>query len=132
MREEPRATELLDAVAAFLRDEVLPALDGRLAFHARVAANVLDIVRRELATGDAAAADERARLAALLGREGDAATLNAELCRGLREGAFAPDDPALLAHLWATTLATVAIDQPQYETYRRAAAIARHDNDGEH
>jgi hypothetical protein len=32
-----------------------------------------------------------------------------------------PADPALIAHLWATTLAAVAIDQPSYATYRREA-----------
>ena len=121
MREEPGAPELLEAVAAFLRDEAMPALDGRLAFHARVAANVLDIVRRELEVMPRARAAEAGRLAALLGRDGDADVLNAALCDAITAGTLAHDDPALVAHLWATTLDTVAVDQPKYETYRRAA-----------
>lgn len=72
----PTASELLDAVRGFLIDEVLPATDGQLAFHSRVAANVIGIVARELElgplpadaslAGDAAAAladDVAARLA---------------------------------------------------------------------
>jgi aminoglycoside phosphotransferase (APT) family kinase protein len=47
----PTASELLDAVRAFLTDEVMPATDGPLAFHARVAANAVGIVARELELG---------------------------------------------------------------------------------
>jgi aminoglycoside phosphotransferase (APT) family kinase protein len=44
----PTASELLDAVRGFLTDQVMPATGGQVAFHARVAANVLAIVAREL------------------------------------------------------------------------------------
>jgi aminoglycoside phosphotransferase (APT) family kinase protein len=47
----PTASELLDAVRGFLTDEVMPATSGQLSFHARVAANVLGIVARELELG---------------------------------------------------------------------------------
>jgi aminoglycoside phosphotransferase (APT) family kinase protein len=47
----PTASELLDAVRGFLTDQVMPASTGQLAFHARVAANVLGIVARELELG---------------------------------------------------------------------------------
>jgi aminoglycoside phosphotransferase (APT) family kinase protein len=47
----PTASELLDAVREFLTDRVMPATDGQLAFHARVAANVLGVVARELELG---------------------------------------------------------------------------------
>ncbi len=122
MREQPSAPELLEAVAEFLTREVTPQLSGRLAFHARVAANVLAIVRRELANAPGADLAEAARLRALLGREGDGDRLNAELCRRIAAGEIATDDPALIDHLWATTMATLAVDQPNYATYRRAAA----------
>ena len=56
MQDRPDARELLDAVRAFLEEQVVPALDGTRQFHARVAANVLAIVGRELATGDDALA----------------------------------------------------------------------------
>lgn len=121
MREQPAGPELLEAAAQFLREEVLPQLAGRTAFHARVAANVLDLVRREMLLAGAAQAEEAERLSALLGRRGEAEALNRELCARIAEGLIAADDPALLDHLWATTLAAVAIDQPSYATFRRAA-----------
>ena len=58
----PSASELLDAVRGFLTDQVMAATGGQLAFHARVAANVLAIVARELdlepPPADASLADE--------------------------------------------------------------------------
>jgi aminoglycoside phosphotransferase (APT) family kinase protein len=64
----PTASELLDAVRGFLTDQVMPGTGGQLAFHARVAANVLTIISRELDLGplpaDAGLADKvAARLA---------------------------------------------------------------------
>jgi len=64
----PTASELLAAVREYLLTSVLPATSGQLAFHARVAANSLAIVARELELGpfpaDAGLADTvAARLA---------------------------------------------------------------------
>ena len=64
----PTASELLEAVREYLLGSVLPATSGQLAFHARVAANALAIVARELELGplpaDAGLADAvAARLA---------------------------------------------------------------------
>jgi aminoglycoside phosphotransferase (APT) family kinase protein len=47
----PTASELLEAVREYLLGSVLPATTGQLAFHARVAANALAIVARELEAG---------------------------------------------------------------------------------
>jgi aminoglycoside phosphotransferase (APT) family kinase protein len=47
----PTASELLEAVRQFLIDQVMPATEGQLAFHARVAANVLCVVAREIELG---------------------------------------------------------------------------------
>ena len=105
----PTATELLDAVAAVLGTAV--ERGGRVgSFEARVAANVVRIVERELRLGpaiDAAAAADRA---ALPGAPTDAATL-AEL---IRRGEIASDDPALLAHLRRDVCARIAVDNPSY------------------
>jgi hypothetical protein len=120
--DQPTASELLAAVAGFLREEISPTLSGRLAFHARVAVNVLEMVRRELALGPAAVEGEGARLKALLRRDGSLADLEAALCEAIAGGEVDPNDPALVGHLWATTLDTLAVDQPNYATYRRAAA----------
>jgi aminoglycoside phosphotransferase (APT) family kinase protein len=64
----PTASELLEAVREFLTGQVMSATTGQLAFHARVAANILGIVARELELGpippDAGLADTvAARLA---------------------------------------------------------------------
>ena len=82
MQDRPTAEQLLEAVAAFLREQVVPSTRGPLAFHARVAANALDIARREIALAPAAEARERALLVALLGADAprDAAQLNRLLC----------------------------------------------------
>jgi hypothetical protein len=122
MREQPSAAELIDAVAEFITRDVAPTLSGRLAFHARVAANVLAIVKRELELGPAADRADATRLGALLGTEGDPAALTEELCRRIETGEIAAENPALIEHLWATTLATLAVDQPGYATYRRIVA----------
>lgn len=45
----PTARELLQAVREFLAGDVAAATEGRLAFHARVAANAVAVVERELA-----------------------------------------------------------------------------------
>ena len=47
----PTTAELAAAVREFLEEEVMPATEGRLSFHARVAANVVAQLERELAGG---------------------------------------------------------------------------------
>jgi hypothetical protein len=60
----PTARELLDAVRGFLSDDVMVNTTGRLSFHARVAANMLAIVERELASpGELRPGDDWATLA---------------------------------------------------------------------
>jgi len=49
----PTAAELVAAVADFLDKDVRAACEGQVGFHARVAANVLRIVERELLDGAA-------------------------------------------------------------------------------
>jgi aminoglycoside phosphotransferase (APT) family kinase protein len=61
----PTAREILEAVRGYLTDDVMPATSGRLSFHARVAANMLAIVERELAQPEATyVGDDWASLAA--------------------------------------------------------------------
>ena len=59
----PTAAELVAAVAEFLEGDVRQATSGQVNFHARVAANALRIVERELL--DAGDSDVRAALAGL-------------------------------------------------------------------
>jgi hypothetical protein len=60
----PTAREILEAVRGYLIEDVMPATSGRVSFHARVAANMLAVVERELAQPAAAyAGDDWASLA---------------------------------------------------------------------
>jgi hypothetical protein len=118
--ERPTAAELVAAVADFLEREVQPALDNRLAFHTKVAANALRIVERELTSGSSAAAADLARLRALTGTDGDLPTLNAVLAQRIRSGELPSDDPALREHLVRSVLSRIAIDNPRYPSLREA------------
>lgn len=80
----PSAAQLAEAVEGFLRDEVMPALEGRLHFQALVAANVMAILRRELAEGAELHTAHAARLAEL-GVEDDEALVTA-IRRGDMDG----------------------------------------------
>lgn len=108
----PTAAELQSALDAFDQPDGPP--DGRLVFLARVADNARALLARETALGETAEIEECARLAALLDADGDYLDLNRQLCEALRSGKIAPRDPALLAHLRATAIARIAIDQPGY------------------
>jgi len=129
MSVRPTAAELVEAVRDFLERQALPALEGRNAFHARVAINALDIVHRELGLGVAADVGEQERLVALLGGDavGSLEELSRELCRRIRSGSLTLESPGLREHLWATTLARLAIDQPKYRSV--AAAAEKMDRD---
>lgn len=124
MQDSPRPEDLLAAVAGFLRDTALPQLQGQAAFHARVAANALDIVRRQLALAPAAEAAEAEALRRLLDAEGSLEQLNQLLCQRIASGALGLHTPGLADHLWRVTLDKLAVDQPGYETYRRMASHA--------
>ena len=126
MQDTPSPEQLLQAVARYLRDEAGPALarsgDGALAYQAKVAANMLDIAGRQLAHAPAEQAAESARLQALLGEMGSLAGLNQRLAERIVGGELAVGQPGLAEHLWLTTLAKLAVDQPGYDTYRRLTA----------
>ena len=125
MQDQPTAAELVEAVAEFIRKHAMPQLQGHTAFHARVAANALDIVKRELEIAPAANAGEEARLKDLLGRDGTLEELNRELCARIESGVVGLDTLGLTDHLWTTTLTKLAINQPNYSGYKRAVEESR-------
>ncbi|WP_421932023.1 DUF6285 domain-containing protein [Phenylobacterium sp.] len=100
MITHPRTEELVDAVARWI-DSIRPELKPRDAFLARVAVNVLGVVKREVTLGPAAEAEAVARMAALLGHTGGFEALTAELCEQLRTGGMDAATPGLLAALRA-------------------------------
>ena len=122
MQNTPTPDELLELVARYLTDMAMPLLPPAAAFHARVAANVLQVVRRQVELAPRQDAAELARLAAL-GVTTDAPApdlpaANAALARAIAEGRIESADPALLAHLWQSTFERLAVDQPGYASYR--------------
>lgn len=127
MRDQPDARDLVRGTMEFLRERVTPALSGHLAFQARVAANALETVLRELEHHPQSDAAERVRLLALLGDDAQPddtlEAMNWRLCALIREGRLTPESPGLMAHLWQTTLEKLAIDQPNYSGYRAALAM---------
>lgn len=120
MQDQPTSVELLEIIGEFLRTVAVPGLKGHAAFHALVAANAIDIVKREIAIAPRADEEERQRLKALLGQDGDLESLNQALCARIADGSLTAATPGLADHLWATTLTKLAIDQPNYSSYRRA------------
>tara|TARA_R110000868_G_scaffold51910_5_gene164437 strand:- start:4712 stop:5095 length:384 start_codon:yes stop_codon:yes gene_type:complete len=120
MQDQPTAIELVDIVAEFIRVHAIPQMTGHAAFHALVAANALDIVKRELAIAPQASREEAARLTKLLGREAPLEEMNRDLCARIEAGELTLDTPGLADHLWAITMTKLAIDQPKYSGYVRA------------
>jgi aminoglycoside phosphotransferase (APT) family kinase protein len=124
-RSLPDAAELLSSVAAFLRDEAGPRLTDRTGFLARVSANSLDIVRREIAAGPQIETEEALRLGELLSRGGSAGRLRALLCARLREDVIGLPDEKLASYLRFRALADILIDQPAYPGAVDALAVSR-------
>ena len=119
MQDEPTTTELIKAVADFLRSEITPAIKGHNAFKLRVGINALDLVTRQLALAEAADATEGARLKHLLGADGSLMELNSALSEKIASGEVDLKTPGLAEHLWQTTMDKLAVDQPNYAAYKR-------------
>ncbi|AFT72480.1 MULTISPECIES: DUF6285 domain-containing protein [Alloalcanivorax] len=120
MQDLPKDPDLLAVVAEFLRREVMPAVSNGLAFRVRVAANVVDMVQRQLTQPESIAEEEQQRLRDLLGEDGDTRLLTERLCEGIANGEFTLDTPGLADFLWFVTLHKVAVDQPRYSGYLNA------------
>ena len=134
MNDRPTGVELLRAVERFLEREVVPRLDGPQRYHARVAANVVAIVAREIETEGAQLESEWERLGALLGlREGRPASREAlrdavrERTRALTErirggdadrGAWRDD---LIDHLRRTVADKLTVSRPPRITREESA-----------
>ena len=119
MQDEPTPTELIKAVADFLRNEITPAIKGHNAFKLRVGINALDLVARQLTLADDGDAAEQVRLKQLLGADGSLLELNRVLSDKIAKGEVDLQTPGLSEHLWQTTMDKLAVDQPNYGSYKR-------------
>jgi len=122
MQDEPTPNELTKAVAEFLRNDIAPLISGHNAFKLRVAINALDLATRQLTRAQAGDQAESARLAQLLGREGSLLELNQVLAERIASGEVDLETPGLADHLWQTTMDKLAVDQPNYGSYKRELA----------
>jgi hypothetical protein len=119
MQDEPTPTELIRAVAEFLRAEIAPQISGHAAFKLRVSINALNLVTRQLELEQGSDAAEATRLSALLEMQGSLAELNRALADRIAKGEVDLQTPGLADHLWQTTMDKLAVDQPNYGSYKR-------------
>ncbi len=119
MQDEPTPIELTKSVSDFLRNDIAPLISGHQAFKLRVAVNILDLVTRQLTREEGSNAAEVERLRALLGMDGSVTDLNRTLAERIAKGEVDMATPGLAEHLWATTMDKLAVDQPNYASYKR-------------
>jgi len=103
----PTAAELIAAVAEFLETDVRDSTTGQVNFHARVAANVLRIVERELLVDSA---DDVNEALADIGFDDEA-----QLAAAIRSGAL--DDRSDQLHSALRTLVShrLSVAHPGYQ-----------------
>jgi hypothetical protein len=106
LQGRPTVAELLDAVREFLAGDVVAATEGRLRFHARVAANAVAIVERELRLRDEQQPAHRRALERL------GVASEAELAAAIRAGAFDDRMAELVAAVRETVRARLAVANP--------------------
>jgi hypothetical protein len=106
--DAPTAIELLESVREWLDREVIPATDGRLRFHARVASNVLGMVEREIELGPAQETAHRERLAQL------GVADDAELAAAIRNRGFDDRAEELRGLLAEAVRDKLAVSNPRY------------------
>ncbi len=124
MQDRPTFDELLAAVEHFLDTEIVPNVPGSRGFHARVSANAIRIVRRELELEDGQLAAEWESLDVLLGPEpvpAGRAILRTELlrrngllCERIRTGEADEGDfhAAVISHARAVVTAKLRVTNP--------------------
>ncbi|MFM7686516.1 MAG: DUF6285 domain-containing protein [Actinomycetota bacterium] len=106
--DAPSAQQLVEAVREWLEREVLAGTTGRMQFNARVAANVLAMVERELGVGQQQAADHAGRLARL------GCVDDAELARHIRDGLLDDRLPEVRELVWQSVRDKLAVANPKY------------------
>lgn len=125
MQDRPDKLELLRGVEYFLADEAIPQLEGPAQFHARVAANAVRMVIRELQSEEEDLRSEYRGLceifridepapAALEALRRRVTELNERLSTELREGSIERDSmqAQILSHLRGVTIRKVAVTNP--------------------
>lgn len=110
--DRPTAAELAEALREWLEDDVLAGTEGRLRFHARVAANAVGMLEREARLGAAHLEAARRRHAAL------GVASEADLAAGVRSGAFDDHWDEVVDSVWATVVDKLEVSHPGYAAGR--------------
>ena len=118
MQDRPSPQVILDLAIAQL--DALDPSSARAKFEMRMTSAALKLVSRAIGLQPDSDAAELSRLVVLLKEEGDLETLNRHLCQRIRGGALSMSAPGLAAHLRATTMEKLAVDQPTYADYQSA------------
>jgi aminoglycoside phosphotransferase (APT) family kinase protein len=108
LHDAPSVPELLDAVTEFLLSDVMPATNGRVRFHARVAANVVAMVARQWTLGPV----QDAAYETLLDELG--MSTEAELADAVRAGSLDDRKEAVYAAVVFSVAAKLAVAHPDY------------------
>jgi hypothetical protein len=125
VNDRPTSVELLRAVERFLQNDAVPSLSGPRRYHARVAANVVAIVAREIETEENHLRGEWERLGRLLdldeappgereARRAGVVARTEALVQRIRsgDGDSGPWRDSLLAHLRQTVLDKLDVARP--------------------
>jgi hypothetical protein len=122
MQDRPTFDELLAAVEHFLDEEIVPNVPGSRGFHARVAANAVRIVRRELEMVEEHLRAEWTGLSAILGDQAPPARLgdfraelrarNETLCQLIRSAPAGELPPAVAGHVRRTVEDKLRVTNP--------------------
>ncbi len=110
------AAQLVEAVREFLEGDVARSVEGRVKFHARVAANALAIVERELALGPAHAEARAARWRALGVADDE------ELAAAIRGGELDARWDEVLAAVRADVADQLAVANPRWAAGEQSGA----------
>jgi aminoglycoside phosphotransferase (APT) family kinase protein len=124
LHDRPTAIELLDAARATLAEDVLPLLDGRVAFELRVTTRALGMVRRELEHG----AEHGALHAEALARLGVADEV--ALAEAIRAGRLEQRGTDVHASARAIVRAKLQVANPRYLEWRPGPEDGRTSREG--
>lgn len=131
MQDRPNVVELLETLGNYLEGELMPALDGPLAYRTRVAANLVRILEREHALGPVSLRREHALLCGLLDIDPHASRSNSleEAVIELNRKVGAAIDAGRIEHAraWPALMeiarAKLSIIRPGYDAFDAQAEL---------
>jgi len=106
--DAPTSLQMVEAVREWLENDVMPAVQGRLNFHTRVAINMLAMVEREAVLGEKQREAHESRL------QNIGAVDDVELARRIRDGEFDDSLKDIMAVLKDSVRDKLLVANPKY------------------